>query len=42
MLETPEGKEKLKTYSTNKSRIGSENIGMVAGATCVVALIADN
>lgn len=39
LLETPDGKSKLKTYCKVKGREGSDSIGYVAGATSCVALI---
>lgn len=39
MLETPEGKKKLKSYVKDSSRDGVDSIGCVAGATSCVALI---
>lgn len=43
LLETKEGREKLKTYvKSGKAREGMESIGYHAGATACVALLIDN
>jgi len=41
LLETKDGKEKLRTYVKGKTRDGIDSIGYHAGATACVAMIID-